>query len=243
MATTEFLRAKTPFPRTDWFLVHDVADPSDPVFRGSMEQLATIYWKPICGYLCRRWGKTIHEAKDLTQNFFLSLVQKGFPLECSSERGRFRSYVIASLDNLVRLEHRNSTTLKRGGGAIHVPIRPDDASARQSAESAEKRFRHEWAGSLLEQALRDLERECSSAGKDLAYEAFVLRDVQPPGGIRPSYAALAEQYDLSVDDVRNYLHRIRNRFRELVWNRVRQTVASDLEAEAELYELFQAVRP
>jgi RNA polymerase sigma-70 factor (ECF subfamily) len=243
MATTELFRSKAPFPRTDWGLVQNVGNPSDPAFRGSMEQLATIYWKPICGYLCRRWGKTIHEATDLTQSFFLTLVQKGFPLECRSERGRFRSYVLASLDNLVRLEHRNATALKRGGRAVHVPIQPEDSTARPSGESPEKVFRHEWAGSLLQQALRDLEQECRAAGKDRAFEAFLLRDVHPPGGVLPSYTDLSERFRLSVDDVRNNLHRIRNRFRQLVWNRVRQTVGSDLEAEAELRDLFQAVRP
>jgi len=243
MATTTIPGAKQPFPRTDWSLVQDAADPAGPAFRDSMDQLATIYWRPIFGYLCRRWGKTVDEAKDLTQTFFLSLVQKGFRLHCSGDRGRFRSYVIASLDNLVRLDHRNATTLKRGRGALHFPLQHEEASVLPSAESPEKMFQIEWAGAVLQQSLRDLERECLGDEKEVAFRAFFIREIHPPGGIRPSYQALAERLGVSVDDVRNYLHRIRNRFRELVWNRVRQTVGSDEDAEAELRDLFKAVRP
>ncbi len=231
------------FPTTRWTVIKKASDPGSPDYREALEALAGTYWRPVYAHFRRKWGKSSEEARDLTQDFFAALCEKEFLGHLSPEHGRFRSYVMAALDNFVRLQYRAQSRQKRGGGALRVPIQAIEPFEPARDEPPERTFLKEWARSVLAEALEEMEREYRAEGLAAAFEVFVARDVRPAEGVDASYEALGRRHSMSVTDVTNALYRARKRLRELVLKRVRDTVTSDEEAEAEMRELFEERDP
>jgi len=230
--------SRAEFPTTRWTTVLAAGDPAAATYRASLEELARLYWRPIYAYFRRKWNKPHDEARDLSQDFFAALCEKDFLSRLSPERGRFRSYVMAALDNFARLEHRARTALKRGGGATVASLDRVEEFHPSADRSPEETFLREWGRSVLDQAIGALERECREAGQEHAWRIFAARDLDAPPEGRPSYEELARRHRVGVTDVTNLLFRTRKRLRELVLMRVRDTVTDDKEAEAEVRELF-----
>jgi RNA polymerase sigma factor (sigma-70 family) len=228
--STEIGGPARPFPSTEWTAVLDARDPGSPSRRRSLEELARLYWRPVYGHLRRKWGASVEEAKDLTQEFFLRLTRKEFLDRLDPALGRFRAYVRAALDNFARQRHRD-----RGPGAL--PLLGDAAPSGDAGP--DHAFLREWARSVMIAALEDLERECRAAGRELDYRLLLCHDVQPPLDGKSSYDRSAEQLGIKVSDVNNGLYRARRRYRELLMDRIRETTSSEDEAEREFLELFQ----
>jgi len=226
------------FPTTRWTLLRTAQDPSSPGYRAALNELASLYWRPISAYFQTRWSRKPEEAADLTQDFFQALCEKEFLKNLDPSRGRFRSYVRMALDNFARQEHRFSNARKRGGEAAYIPM--DLAAAFQPARTStpDEIFLREWARSVMMLAVDELELECSGAGKAAEYELFRARDLEGVSGNPPSYGDLGRRFGMSEIEVTNVLYRVRRRLRELVLLRVRDTVDSEAEAEAELRDLF-----
>jgi RNA polymerase sigma-70 factor (ECF subfamily) len=227
-----------PFPSTRWTLLRGAASPESPQYRACLEELAALYWRPVYGHFRRKWSKPPPEAEDLTQEFFAALCEKDFLAHVQPAGGRFRSYVMAALDNFVRLDYRSRSRQKRGGGAIPLSLGPDDDAPAVAGRSPEDAFRREWTRSILAGAMADLEAECRSSGAPHAYALLVARDADPSPDDDVSYEALARKFGISVTDVTNQLFRARKKLRELVLKRVRDTVDSETEAADELKDLF-----
>ncbi|HYE98291.1 MAG TPA: sigma-70 family RNA polymerase sigma factor [Planctomycetota bacterium] len=222
------------FPQTRWSIVCDAVDAASPTRHSSLEVLAGTYWRPVYAHFRRKWGKSHDEAKDLTQDFFLALQQKDLADALSPREGRFRSYVMAALDNFARMEWRSKTAQKRGGGALPFDIGEGfEPSAKDDPDQA---FQREWKSAVLDKAFAMLREEYSKAGRAVALEIFQARisDV----GEEPRYEDLAARFGLSSAAVRNHLHAVRARFRELIWRVVRDSVLTDDEARAEMKELL-----
>ena len=228
-----------PFPTTRWTVIKNASDPTSTDYRESLEFLATTYWRPVYAHFRRKWGKPHDEASDLTQDFFSALCEKDFLSHVSQEHGRFRSYVMAALDNFVRLDYRARMRQKRGGGAPHFSFKLGEGFEPDSGESPEKVFLKEWGRSVLSEALEELEEDFRAQNRQQDFQLFSSRDVTPPSGAETSYEELARRFSVSVGDVTNILYRARKKLRELVLKRVRHTVTSDAEAEAEMKELFE----
>ncbi len=228
-----------PFPTTKWTLIRDAKDPDSPQYRASVEQLAALYWRPVYAYFRRKWGRRHDEAADLAQEFFLALCERNFLQRLSPELGRFRRYVQAALDNFARLEHRQRSAQKRGGDALQVPIDPGDGFLPSATGTPEEVFDREWARAVLSESLGELRTELAAAGQETSFRLFSERDLDPPPGGEPaSYEDLAARHGLAVTDVTNLLYRTRKRLREIVLRKVRDTVSSEGDAEAEMRELF-----
>jgi RNA polymerase sigma-70 factor (ECF subfamily) len=221
-------------------VIRNAQDPSSADYRDSLEALARTYWRPVYAHFRRRWNKRHEEASDLTQDFFCALCEKEFLSHVSQEHGRFRSYVLAALDNFARLDHRWRTRQKRGGIALQIPLGVVEDYEPAGGDSAELEFERDWARAVLAEALDELAREASAEQREAEYQAFLLRDVRPPAEGPPSYESLARTLKISVSDVTNGLYRMRKKLRDLVLMRVRDTVSSDREAEAEMRELFDS---
>lgn len=226
------------FPATRWSLVAGAADPESPGYRASIDSLASTYWRPVYAHFRRKWNRSNEEAKDLTQDFFTSLLEKGVLARLSSERGRFRSYVMAALDNFARLEHRRESAEKRGGGAVHVSLEDLEGFEPSATGSPEADFSRDWARSILAEALDEMEAEYREDGKETAFRLFLARDVEASPEDDTSYEALARRFGVSLSDVTNFLFRARKRLREGILARVRDTVASEADTGAEMQELF-----
>jgi len=227
------------FPTTHWTVIKNAGDPSSPAYRESLEHLAAIYWRPIYAYFRRKWNKPDPDAKDLTQQFFAALCEREFLKHLSAEHGRFRSYVMAALDNFVRLEYRSKSRLKRGGGVVPVALDAMEGFEPSAGDPADQLFLKEWGRAILSQAVGEMEKEYREAGEEKLFKLFVARDLEAPAERPPSYEELARRFGMSVTDVNNNLFRARKKLRDLVLIRVRDTVTSDEDAEDELRDLFK----
>ncbi len=230
------------FPSTCWTAIRDAADPASTGYRESLERLAAAYWRPVYVHFRRRWAKSNEDAKDLTQEFFAALQEKGFLAKIEPGLGRFRAYVKTALDNFARLDHRGRGRLKRGGGRKVIPL--DDLREFEPSTSVppEQAFDREWARSVLDGALHEMEGIYRAAGMEKAYRMFLLKHIEAPDDEDLSYEALAKRFGLKATDVTNRLHRARRKLQTLIFRRVRETVGSDEEADAEIAELFAARR-
>ena len=227
-----------PFPATHWTVILGAGGWPPERRRRCLEELSLAYWKPVYTHLRRRWGLPDADARDLAQDFFAALLEQDVLGTLSPERGRFRSYVRAALDNFVRMRHRRRSRKKHGGGreirSLDGPDRPEVAAPT----APDPEFDREWARAALDRALARMEELYRKAVREPVYRLFVFRQIDPPEGADLTYQSLATRFGFTVTEVTNHLHRARKKFRELVLDVLRETVASESEAQAEWTELF-----
>jgi RNA polymerase sigma-70 factor (ECF subfamily) len=237
-SSTEMGGAESAFPKTRWSVIRDAGDAESPASRQSLEDLARLYWRPIYAYFRRKWRRSNEEAKDLTQEFFAALSDKGFLEGLRPENGRFRSYVMAALDNFARGDHRRATALKRGGGVAHLSFEISAGFEPSTGASPEEEFERDWAESVLSDALQEMEQEYASQGKESEFRLFEARDIEASTDGVVSYEELSGRFGMRVTQVTHALYFARKRLRELVLRRVRDSVTSAGEAEEEMIRLF-----
>ena len=202
--------------------------------RAALEELCRRYWSPLY-YFIRRRGFSETEAKDVTQEFLLHLLQHNSLQRADQERGRFRSFLLGALTNFLADEYDRRRAQKRGGGAVPVPLDEcADGVAHLSAADAEV-FDREWALAILENAFRQLEAEFVSAGKAAMFA--VLRSFLPGAVETPAYETAAAQLNLSLPAFKSEVHRTRQRFKMLMREDVTATVSLPHEIEAEISHL------
>ena len=210
----------------------------------SREALATLcesYWYPVYAFV-RRLGHSAADAEDLTQAFFARLLEKDFVGAADPERGRFRSFLLASVKHFLANERDRETALKRGGGAAVVSL--DDAERRYRREPShgltpERAFERRWALTLLERTLAALREEQERAGHA---ERFTrLKCFLTGEGGAPSHAEVAAELGMTEGAVKVAVHRLRRRYRELLRAEIAETIADPSAVDDELRELFVAL--
>src|SRR5205823_91166 len=155
------------FTTTQWSVVLD-AQSESPLAQEALEKLCRIYWWPLYGFV-RRQGYSPEEAQDLTQGFFAMMLERKDFDAVRQEKGRLRSYLLASLKNFLAKAHRRATALKRGEGRPLVPLEellPREQADAELADtwSADRIFERRWALTLLEQVITRLGQEYQAAG-------------------------------------------------------------------------------
>ncbi len=208
----------------------------------ALAELCGSYWYPLYVFVRRR-GHSKHDAEDLTQGFFARLLQKRDFGPLAKEKGRFRSFLLAAMTHFLANEWDRTQAQKRGGGQRSLPIDAEEAERRFESEPTDapgpqEEFDRQWALSLLETVLGRLAAEMEDVGKGQQFEAlkFVLS-----GGHGRSYAQVGEQLGLSEGAVKIAVHRLRERYRDLIRAEVAQTVASADDVEEEMRYLLQAL--
>ena len=161
------------FTTTHWSVVLSAREPS-PDSEQAMQALCRAYWPPLYTYIRRR-GYGVHDAQDITQDFIAQLLARDFLSSVSPNKGRFRSFLLASLKNFLASEHQRATAAKRGGGAQLVPLDADPEEKFLSAEPAthttpETIFEHRWAIALMERAFARLRADATKEGKAAQFE-------------------------------------------------------------------------
>lgn len=216
------------FPETTWGLVSRLRDTTQ--HRAALEDLCRRYWKPVYRYARAAWSKSNEDAKDITQAFFLWLLE-GEPLRAyAPERGGLRPYLKVLLRRFIGHREAAMQRLKRGGGAIHMSIVDDGMVVAPDADP-EKLFDRAWVHELVTQAVERVRaREPEVAFK--VYERFELSTE------RPSYADLATELGIAVGDVKNHLFRIRENVRREIRADLAQMTADARELEEEWRLLF-----
>lgn len=231
------------FCTTHWTLVLQAASPSNPNAADAFAGLYSDYWYPIYAYLRRREHSS-HQAEDLAQEFFLHLIEKQSLAGFQREGGRFRSFLLRSLDNFLRNEWNRASAQKRGGGARHISIEALADEQRFELEShdsatPESVFQRNWAHKLIENAMRNLRAELEEAGKAALFED--LRPHLQSDRLGVKYAEIAARHGFSEGAIKVAVHRLRRRCGELLRAEIARTVASGEEVEDELRHLLDVV--
>ena len=181
------------FTTTQWSVVLN-AQSKSPSAQEALEKLCRTYWWPLYGFV-RRQGYSPEEAQDLTQGFFALLLERRDLDEVRREKGRLRSYLLASLKNFLAKAHRRAATIKRGEGRPLVPL--EELLVRERADlepadtlSADRIYERRWALTLLEQVLARLGEEYQVAGNSALFEQ--LKQMLSGEPDRPSQAKIAQ---------------------------------------------------
>ncbi len=200
------------FQPTAWTVVREAREGS----RDALDRLIAVTWKPVY-FFVRRRGHDVESAKDLTQSFFATFLEKDFLKDFSADRGRFRTFVLAALSHFLSNEYDRARAKKRGGDFNFVEAETRLASVGPTPEEA---FRRQWAVEIMGRAMARLKAE--SAPLDMSLFA----------GAAPPH--------LTPTDRKNRLHRLRVRLRELLREELLPSVDRDSEVDSEIRELFSS---
>jgi RNA polymerase sigma-70 factor (ECF subfamily) len=231
------------FATTHWSVVLSAADSRSATAQEALEKLCRTYWYPIYAYLRRR-GCGEHDAQDLTQGFFAQLLERRSIQSVEREKGKFRSFLLASLNYYVADERDRANAQKRGGGREVLSLDVQEAEQRYRLEpvderSPEKIFEHRWAMTLLDQVLVRLGQEFAEAGKRELFERLQAFLVEGTG--ERTYAEVAREMGMTEEAVKKAAQRIRQRYHQLFREEIAQTVASPAEVDEELRHLCQVL--
>lgn len=233
------IRESPAFATTRWTLVLTAGEGASDEGHEALEQLCRAYWFPLYAYIRRR-GHDAHSAQDLTQGFFARLLERKDLARIHREGGRFRSFLLTALNHYLVNEHERATAQKRGGGRTILSLDDDTAEDRYQhepshSETPDRLFERQWALTLMEEALRRLAAEQHGTGRGSTYDLlrpFLSREADPG-----EYATLATRLNVAPGTLAVQVHRLRERYRQLVRAAVADTVESPLEVDAELLHL------
>jgi len=232
--TMHTLPGSSQFPTTRWTLVVAAGDPHCKEARSALASLCEHYWYPLYAYLRRR-GYSAEEAQDLTQEFFIRVLEGRYLDRADPEKGRFRSFIMTSLKFFVADEEDRQRAHKRGGGMV-VSLELSSGEERYQREPAHNEtpewiFERRWALSLIDRVVEKLREEFARHGRPEHFErlkVFLLGQSDAP------YAALAQEMNTSEGALKVAIHRLRKRYRELFRQEIADTVADPAEVESEL---------
>jgi RNA polymerase sigma factor (sigma-70 family) len=231
------------FVTTHWSVVLTAGRLNDTTrVHAALENLCQTYWPPLYAYVRRR-GYSSEDAQDLTQAFFARLLERNAVAAVAPEKGRFRSFLLASLNHFLSDEWDKVRAQKRGGGkVISIDLQSAETQLGEIPVenfTPEKAFEHRWAITLLEQVYQRLGAEYRSQGKGALFDT--LRATLAGASNAAPYAELAKQLDLSEGAVKVAVHRLRQRYRTLLRETIADTVSTPEEVEDELRYLFRTL--
>ena len=242
--TRTFAPGPAHFATTHWSAVLEAGEKDSPRAEAALAQLYKAYWYPLYAFIRRR-GYHVHDAQDITQDFFTMLLKKNY-LECvNRDKGRFRSYLLGALKHFLANEWHKTRREKRGGKHIFIALDEVLAENRWSQEPAcegtpESIFERNWAETLLERIIVQLRSEHERTGKVRHFEALKVFLSGEKG--QGSYAEIAVRLDMSEAAVKVAVHRLRQRYRELLRAEVASTIVNPGEIEDELRYLVKVLR-
>jgi RNA polymerase sigma factor (sigma-70 family) len=231
------------FATTHWSVVLSAAEQDTPQTGTALEQLCRIYWYPLYAHVRRR-GYSPEDAQDLTQDFFTRLLAKRWLGMADRARGRFRSFLLAALNHFLANEWDRAHTAKRGGNQTHLPwdtVTAERLYAQETARhlSADEIYERNWALRFLEHVRDRLRAEFVSRGK---LERFDLLEQFLPGEESPlSYAEAAAQLGVPEGTVKSDVHRLKERYGELLRQEIAHTVSRPEEVDDELQHLISVL--
>ena len=228
------------FRTTSWTMVCTAGHQSHPGAQRALAEVCSQYWYPLYAFV-RRKGHSPEEAQDLTQGFFFVLLQKNYLQSADRDRGRFRTFLLAAIENYLRNEWAKQQTLKRGGAVQFVSWQTDEAESRYQQEpidiaTPEIIFERAWAISVVEMVFERLRTEFSKAGKRPQFE--ILQVFLSGEKTRGSYVEVAAKLQFSEGAARVAVHRLRTRYGELLREALAETVSDPEEVDDEVRHLL-----
>jgi RNA polymerase sigma-70 factor (ECF subfamily) len=236
------------FPATHWSVVVAAGESqSDPeIARAALAKLCQTYWTPLYSFVRSR-GYTVHDAQDLTQSFFVYLIEHKIYARADRQKGRFRSFLLASLKNFLADASDRERTLKRGSGQSFLPLHEEQAKEAESlfqthsaTSSEDQIFDRSWAEALVAAGLERLSADYKSESREKLFKElriFLGGSVDPP----PTYAELAVRLGMTESTLRSHVTRLRARYRQALRAEVRRTVETEAQVDEELHELLRVL--
>ena len=231
------------FVTTHWSVVLAARRSDTTRAQTALARLCQCYWYPLYAYVRRR-GYNPHDAQDLTQEFFARLLARNWLAQADRERGRFRTFLLSALGHFLANEWDKARAQKRGGAMEIVPLQLDSAETRYGHEpvdpvTPEQGYERQWALALLEEVLNRLQQEHEGEGQADLFTALKPclvgdRQTQP-------YATLAANLGMTEGAIKVAVHRLRQRYRQLLREEIAHTVASTGEIEDEMRHLFKVL--
>ena len=228
------------FVTTHWSVVVTAGGSDTTGARDALAKLCQTYWYPLYAYVRRR-NFSPPDAEDLTQEFFARFLEHRWVGDADREKGRFRTFLLSAMNHFLANEWDKARAQKRGGGVPLLPLQFDTAETRYGREptdnvTPEQHFERRWAMTLLEEVVNRLRMEYEQDGKTEQFAALNPclvgdRTAQP-------YQALAGKLGVSEGAVKSAVHRLRQRYRQLLRDEIAHTVAGPAEVEEELRHLI-----
>jgi len=242
-------RSPDRFSTTRWSVVLACADSSagEETAHKALEELCKIYWRPVFAFICRR-GYSVPDAQDLTQDFFLMVLEGNILKRADPSRGRFRSLLLKALQNFLVDDTIRKRARKRGGDMKFVswdewmaeaPSRLAISTKEAETWPAEKIFDVRWAATAAEHALRQLGEECEARGRRRVFD--VLSDYLAAERQDVSYQKLSKTLGVPEASVKRLVRELRVRYRDLLRAEVAQTVEKPEHVDEELRYLCAAL--
>ena len=230
------------FTTTHWSVVL-TAQGESPAAHEALEKLCRMYWRPIYSFL-RRQGIGSAEAEDITQGFFAQLLERGSFGAVRKEKGRLRSFLLASLKYFLADEQRRAMAIKRGKGQRLIPLEELHADERTDMEpadpmTAEMIYERRWALTVLERVVNRLKDEYRAAGNAALFDS--LKQLLPDEPGAPSQAEIAARLGMTENAIRQAFYRFRQRYQSLLRDEIANTVATPGDIEDELRHLIAVV--
>ena len=198
----------------------------------ALDRVVAVYWKPVYCFVRRKFRQDNEDAKDLTQSFFTSALQREFFTRFDPAQASFRAYLRMAVERFAASHYEAAHRQKRGGDIVFEPV--EDQAV--TTESPEEVFEREWQRQLFALAIDDLRTHCDGRGKQLQFHIFEEYDLA--AGERPSYAALAARYQVPETSVTNYLAWARRTLRGFVNERLRGVTAGEHELRKEMRRVW-----
>jgi RNA polymerase sigma factor (sigma-70 family) len=236
------------FAPTHWSVVLAAGESqaAPEIARAALAQLCKTYWAPLYSFVRGR-GYSVHDAQDLTQDFFAFLIERKIYTRVDRQKGKFRSFLLASLKNFLADAYDREQTLKRGGARDFLPLKEQPVEEAESlfqthsdAIGEDRIFERSWAEALVAAGLQRLSADYKTEGKEKLFQElkiFLTGGAEP----LPHYADLAERLGTIESTLRSQITRLRARYREALRAEVRRTVETEAEVDGELRELLRVL--
>jgi RNA polymerase sigma-70 factor (ECF subfamily) len=228
------------FTTTHWSVVLAARNYSSPHAEAAMEKLCRAYWPPLYAFV-RREGLASEDAQDLTQEFFRRLVWKEWLGQLQHQRGKFRSFLLTFLKHFLSDQRDHAAACKRGGRQPLVSLDQFEGDERERLEpvdrlTADQVHERVWAQALMARAADRLQEEYVADGKADLFNELKDRQISEHG--TQTYAEIGARFGLSEQAIKNAVHRLRRRHREILREEIARTVASPAEVEGEIRHLL-----
>ena len=231
------------FHTTHWSVVLAAGEEGSEQAAAALSRLCQTYWFPVYAFV-RKKGHSPEQAQDFTQEFFAGFLEKNYVAKAARDRGRFRVFLMSSVENFLHNQHDKAQAQKRGGGRQLLSLDYNDAEERYQIEPVEESdpatsFEQQWAATLLETVLNRLRHEFGEEGRAGLFEDLQAHLWGDADSI--PYSELAQKRGLGEGNIKTIAHRLRQRYRALLREEIAHTVAKPGEVDDEIRHLMRIV--